>query len=287
MPLQMFGGDWTEEKLRRVQKYLKAYNVALKKQPFTREYIDAFAGTGYREVKQPDSPTSLLLPELVEEDCQDFLDGSASIALKVEPSFDKFTFIERNPSKYEELCKLKERHPDREINTLQGDANEHIRALCHSPWDYRRAVLFLDPFGMQVPWDTIRLVASTRAIDMWLLFPLGVAVSRLLKKDGDIEESLRRSLDILFGETSWFDAFYKTETVTDLFGQEQKSVYKVNFRSMERYFIDRLRSIFPGVADNPLQLCNSKNVPLYLLCFAVGNPKGAPIAVEIAQNVLK
>ena len=56
---------------------------------------------------------------------------------------------------------------------------------------------------------------------------------------------------------------------------------------MERYFIDRLRSIFPGVAENPLQLRNSKNVPLYLLCFAAGNAKGAPIAVEIAQNVLK
>lgn len=283
----MFGGDWTEEKLRRVQKYLKAYNVALKKQPFTREYIDAFAGTGYREVKQPDSQAGLLLPELVEEDCQDFLDGSASIALKVEPPFHKFTFIEQRKKKYEELCKLKDRYANREIVTLRGDANERIRAICRESWDYRRAVLFLDPFGMQVPWDTIRLIASTRSIDMWLLFPLGVAVSRLLKKDGKIEESLRRSLDVLFGETAWFDAFYKTETVTDLFGQEQRSNYKVDFRSMERYFINRLRSIFPGVAENPLQLQNSKKVPLYLLCFAAGNEKGAPIAVEIAQNVLK
>ena len=120
MPLQMFGGDWTEEKLRRVQKYLKAYNVALKKQPFTREYIDAFAGTGYREVKQPDSQAGLLLPELVEEDCQDFLDGSASIALKVEPPFDKFTFIEQSPRNIDELCKLKERHPDRESSLSEG-----------------------------------------------------------------------------------------------------------------------------------------------------------------------
>jgi three-Cys-motif partner protein len=146
--LQVFGGDWTEEKLRRVQKYLRAYNVALKKQPFTREYIDAFAGTGYREVKQIGSQPGLLLPELVEEECQDFLDGSATRALKIEPPFDKFTFIERKPSKFDELCKLKERHPDREIVTLQGDANEHIRELCRTPWDYRRAVLFLDPFGM-------------------------------------------------------------------------------------------------------------------------------------------
>ena len=95
----MFGGDWTEEKLRRVEKYLKAYNVALKNQPFTREYIDAFAGTGYREVKQSDSKAGLLLPELVEEDCEYFVDGSARIALKVKPPFHKFTFIERKLAK--------------------------------------------------------------------------------------------------------------------------------------------------------------------------------------------
>jgi three-Cys-motif partner protein len=166
LPLQMFGGDWTEEKLRRVEKYLKACNVALKKQTFTREYIDAFAGTGYREVRQPDSPGQLLLPELVEEDCQDFADGSARIALKVEPPFHKFTFIEQNKNKFDELCKLKDRHPERKILPLRGDANEHIQAICRESWDYRRAVLFLDPFGMQVPWDTIKLIASTQAIDM-------------------------------------------------------------------------------------------------------------------------
>ncbi len=284
----MFGGDWTEEKLRRIKKYFKAYNIALKKQPFTREYIDAFAGTGYREVKQSGSQTNLLLPELVEEDCQDFRDGSASIALKVDPPFHKFTFIEQNTLKHEELQKLKAQHPDRDIRTIQGDANERIRELCGESWSNRRAVMFLDPFGMQVSWETLQAIASTRSIDMWLLSPLGVAVNRLLKKDGRIEESLRRSLDVLFGESDWFDAFYKTKTQTNLFGQEQKSTNKtVNFQSMERYFIDRLRSIFPGVADNPLQLRNSRNVALYLLCFAAGNVKGAPIAVNIAQNILK
>jgi three-Cys-motif partner protein len=140
---------------------------------------------------------------------------------------------------------------------------------------------------MQVTWETLQAITSTQAMDMWLLFPLGVALNRLLKKDGNIEESLRRRLDVFFGEASWFDAFYKTEIITDLFGQEQKSTFKEGFQSMERYFIDRLRSIFPGVAANPLRLQNSRNVPLYLLCFAAANAKGAPIAVRIAQHLLK
>ena len=47
--LQLFGGDWTERKLNILAGYLKAYNIALKNQPFIRVYIDAFAGTGYRQ----------------------------------------------------------------------------------------------------------------------------------------------------------------------------------------------------------------------------------------------
>ena len=54
-----------------------------------------------------------------------------------------------------------------------------------------------------------------------------------------------------------------------------------------RYFNDRLKSIFAAVADEPKVLRNSANSPLYLLCFAAGNPKGAPIALRIASHLLK
>ena len=48
------------------------------------------------------------------------------------------------------------------------------------------------------------------------------------------------------------------------------------------------QTIFPenGVAE-PGVLRNSSNNPLYLLCFAAGNDKGAPIAVKIANHILK
>jgi len=38
---------WTKSKLDKVEKYLKAYVTALKKQNFRLAYIDAFAGNGY------------------------------------------------------------------------------------------------------------------------------------------------------------------------------------------------------------------------------------------------
>jgi len=71
--IQRFGGDWTEDKLSRLKEYFLAYNTALKNQPFSREYIDAFAGTGYRESKSEETDADYLFPELAEPEVQGFL----------------------------------------------------------------------------------------------------------------------------------------------------------------------------------------------------------------------
>jgi hypothetical protein len=54
-----------------------------------------------------------------------------------------------------------------------------------------------------------------------------------------------------------------------------------------RFFLKRLKTLFAQVVPNPLILANSKEVPMYLLCFAAGNPKGGPTAVKIAKDILK
>jgi three-Cys-motif partner protein len=109
----------------------------------------------------------------------------------------------------------------------------------------------------------------------------------LLRRDAQINQVWQRRLDEIFGSKDWFDAFYRTERRVDLFG-EQISTEKVgDFASISQYFVERLRTVFTGVADNPLPLYNSRGNPLYLLCFAAGNPKGAKPALRIAQDILK
>ncbi len=147
--------------------------------------------------------------------------------------------------------------------------------------------MFLDPYGMQVEWKTIEAIAQTKAIDLWLLFPLGVAVNRLLKKNGQIKPKEKQRLDEMFGTTDWFEAFFREKTQQGLFEEETGFEKKVNFDAIAEYFNDRLKSVFAMVAENPLRLYNSRNNPLYLLCFAAGNEKGAPIAIRIAQHILK
>jgi three-Cys-motif partner protein len=206
----------------------------------------------------------------------------------VEPRFDRYIFIERDVDRCRELEALKGAFPDLapDIRVEQGEANEKLQKLCAKPgWKDRRAVLFLDPYGMQVEWKTIEAIASTRAIDLWLLFPLGIGVSRLLTRSGDIPESWRARLDIMLGTTDWYEEFYRVESAADLFG-DQERVVKATNDTIGRYFTDRLKTIFPGVAE-PGVLRNSSNNPLYLLCFAAGNERGAPIAQRIANALLK
>lgn len=283
-----FGGNWTDAKLEILQKYLAAYATALKNQPFRTEYIDAFAGTGYRTLRERDDDGSLLFPDLAADSPQELLDGSARIALKTEPRFSKYIFIERNRERCEALEGLKGEFPGlaKDIRIQPGEANQEIRALCAENWSSRRAVLFLDPYGMQVEWATIEAIAATRAIDLWILFPLGIGVNRLLVRSGDIPSSWRRRLDLLLGTQDWYPEFYKTEPAPTLFNRDETRVVKASTEVIGGYFNERLTRIFAGVAAKPRVLENSAGCPLYLFCFAVGNPAGTPIALRIASHLI-
>lgn len=288
-----FGGDWTLEKLDRLKQYLAAYTKALKNKNFRTAYIDAFAGTGYTNLKSENTKEDLfasLLSDFTQKDAKSFLDGSAPIALQIEPRFTKYIFIEKNKNRFVELEKLKDEYPDfkEDIILKNVDANSYLQDLClNRNWKTNRAVLFLDPFGMQVKWETLEAIAKTEAIDVWILFPLGVAVNRLLKKTGEIDATIKQGLDIFFGTQDWYDAFYQKTTSENLFGEEIVVNNKIaDFQTISNYFVKRLKEIFPGVAENPLPLYNSSNNPLYLLCFACGNKKGKEIALRIANNIL-
>jgi len=237
---QRFGGDWTNEKLERVRKYLSAYTTIMSRQPFRFAYIDAFAGTGYRTIKKEGEQEELPFPDL-----DSFLDGSPRIALQVEPRFTRYIFVEQSESRFAELQKLKEEFPhlQRDIILVNTDANSYLQDLCiNYSWKTNRAVLFLDPFGLQVNWDTIIGVANTKAIDLWYLFPLGVAVNRMLTKSGQIRAVWRERLNRLFGDEGWYDVFYRTIKTPGLFGEEEMIEKIGDFSLISQYFVRRLKS---------------------------------------------
>jgi three-Cys-motif partner protein len=290
-----FGGGWTEKKLEKVNSYLKAYMRALKNKNFKKIYIDAFAGEGYRGSNHDnchDEEKLLGLEELEDLDAAKVLKaGSAIVALKIKPPFDKYIFIEKEQekcAKLKDIIKSDYAELEDRAEIIQDDANHALRIICKNMGNYDRAVLFLDPFGMQVEWSTIEIIAKTQKIDMWYLFPSGIAVNRLLPHDAQLNPANIEKLDKLFGSHDWYNRFYEKRKNGSLFDDDEESYARIaNLQNIKEYLIEKLKSIFPGVASNPLQLTNSKNVELYLLCFACSNKAGAPVALRIANYILQ
>jgi hypothetical protein len=112
-------------------------------------------------------------------------------------------------------------------------------------------------------------------------------VNRLLRKDGDLPKAWRERLTLLLGTDDWYEEFYSVIRGTNLLGDETQQVIKASTDTIGRYFNRRLSSVFAGVSERPAVLRNSTNCPLYLLCFAVGNPRAKSIALGIANHLLK
>ncbi len=285
---QLFGGSWTEKKLKILKGYLDAYNKALKNQPFKRVYIDAFAGTGYRQQRKKQYKIKGFFEELEQEESKQFLKGSAKLALEAKPPFHKYIFIESDENKINELEKLQKEHTEKvkQIEIIQGDANEFIQNYCKDEdWANTRAVLFLDPFATEVEWKTIGAIAKTQCIDVWILFPV-MAVNRLLAKDP--QKISYNRLNRIFGTQDWFEYFYKTRTLDDIFGKSVDTVIKAcDFTRIGNFYKSRLKTIFSGVAKKPKVFYNSRGSALFQLFFAAGNTKGSPIAIRIAEHLIR
>lgn len=293
MPEQRFGGSWTQEKLDRLRKYLPAYTQIFHSNERARYlrtvYVDAFAGTGYSAPANAKSASDFsLFPELQGDEAQSFLKGSAQIALDVEPSFNHYLFIEKEPEYADELTRLRNLHRNSglSIQIEQANANSFLPEWCRKQdWRSTRAVVFLDPYSMQVEWSTLVALSHGR-VDLWLLWPIGQAINRLLPSKKLPPPAWRRALARSLGTDEWEAKFYAPQPQIQLdFGDggAEHVVKTADFGQLEDFFIERLQLLFPFVAKNPLYLYNSQHVPLYLLCFAAHNET----AVKIAQDVLK
>ena len=265
-----FGGKWTEIKLEILEKYLDAYTNVFRKLPLKIMYIDAFAGTG--NIKLP----------------YDFISGSAKRAIDIDNRpFDKLIFIEKDATRCQELDSLRTANPNRKIQVINSDANQVLQRahLDRSNW---RGVLFLDPYGAQVEWPTIKKIADLKMLDTWILFPTATLLRKLPKSKmpDDVSTEWRRPITKVFGDDSW-ETLYQEPKQPNLFGEPERdsgagglvSAYK---EKLNRLFGDRF-------LDQSKTLKNSNGAPLYEFIFCVGSPsaKAILIAKEIATRLLR
>jgi three-Cys-motif partner protein len=281
-----FGGQHTDLKLSVVEKYLQAFTTALR--PSFRQlwYIDAFAGTGNRTVRVEAKEGDLIdapVPERVEQ-----RRGSAKIAIDISPKFDRLVFMETKPAHCAALRVLAEKHADRDITLIETDANRAIQdEIQWSGWHETRAVMFLDPYGMDVEWQTLEATAATKAIDVWFLFSLSGLYRQATRKISNIDESKRAALTRILGTDAWEKELYSDLGQSDMFGGQQKQRVE-DVRGLERYVKRRLETIFPKVFK-PLALPVEQKPQRFslFLCISNPSPKALGLTTRIASHILK
>src|SRR5262249_40893420 len=137
---------------------------------------------------------------------EEYVKGSPRVALETRHPFTQYVFVETDPDKVTQLNNLEMEFPGVTIAIRQQDCNKYLReTFLRRKWDKLRGIVFLDPFGMQVPWNTIELLAETKAIEIFVNFPVSMAIQRLLRRDGKFTPAQRSKLDQYFGSPEWFD----------------------------------------------------------------------------------
>lgn len=291
-----FGGKWTEEKIAIFIKYVRAYLTIMGKQPrFSLRYFDGFAGSGIiipNKVAQTEFGfESDVDEETNQADVVAQIQGVASRVLGIEDlrSFDRYDFIEKNQANAVGLQELLTRDfPNRNANVVVGDCNEKLLELAgdlRNPANNMvRTVAFLDPYGMQVRWESLEALKGL-PIDLWILVPTGIGVGRLLKRDGQIKATWMNRLTSFLGltEDAIIAHFYRQEASGSLF-EDAPGLRKIPkaTEQVAKLYCQRIKEagLFEYVAE-PRALKNSNNSTMYhfVLCTNV------KVALKIANEI--
>lgn len=288
-------GPWAREKLKYLNKYLQAYTTILKKQSWCKAfiYIDVFAGSGkapLRKYKNQNADQNTLLDVAnyireEEKETEAYVHGSPKVALDIQTPFTEYIFIEKDSRRISELKTLRNCYGDsRKISILQGDANEQLQQylLNNTKYNWRkcRAIAFIDPFGMQVPWNTIHDIGQTKAIEIILNLPVGMAIQRLLPKSGQFSEDRKLMLTNYFGSPDWEKIVYEDQS--GLFGEQR--IKKSNAgHQLAKWYQKRLKQAY-GYSSKPRLITNTQGSHLYYLLWAGPNQTGAKIASDVLKQ---
>lgn len=257
-------GYWSEVKLDILQKYAKAYSRILSKQPRLRHvYIDAFAGPGLH----------------ISKASGEFIKGSPTIALEIEPEFSQYHLIDLDADKTASLQELAGGHDN--VFIYNGDCNRILMETIIPQIkyeEYKRALCILDPYGLHLNWEVIQAAGRAGTFDIFLNFPIADMNRNVLRHDSNkVAEDQRLRMDAFWGDRSWRDCCYSKRP--GLFGEMEE---KNRNDQVAESFRQRLLKVagFEHV-PRPLAMKNSTNATVYYLFFAARKAVAGHIVKEI------
>jgi three-Cys-motif partner protein len=177
-------GKQSSDKHYFLMKYIDIFTTAVTGKWKGLHYIDLFAGAGIEKLKGS----------------EELHWGSPMIAAKAPKSFTRLHLCELNLQKYEALEKrVGKIRPDSQI--LNGDANNEIHSIAKEIPQGTLSLAFLDPYGLELDFDTLKVLAEKRA-DLIIFFPDRLDVLRNWKHYyfGDPNSKLDRHLGL---DSNW------------------------------------------------------------------------------------
>ena len=147
-------GYWSEIKLDIIRKYAVAYSKIMNKQPYIKcyHYIDGFAGAGIHVSRQT----------------KEFIPGSPTNALNVDPPFSQYHFIDLIGDKADLLREISKNNP--KVNIYDGDCNRILldKIFPLIKYDkFDRALCLLDPYNIGLSWKVIYAAGQSKAIEIF------------------------------------------------------------------------------------------------------------------------
>ena len=264
---------WSEVKIEIIRKYAAAFSAIIAAQtakgiPLKHLYIDGFSGAGEHRLKS----TGEMVP------------GSPLAVLSVKPPFMEYHLIDLDERKTDHLRVTIGERPDVFIYT--EDCNEVLTKrilpnVCYE--QYKRGLCLLDPYGLHLDWDVVRIAGATKAVEIFLNFPVSDMNRNVFWQNpkGVDPDDVER-MNAFWGDDSWRRVTYTS--IPALFGDAVEMKTADN-RMIADAYRKRLMEVagFKYVPE-PIPMRNSNNADVYYLFFASPNATGAKIVGEIFEQ---
>jgi three-Cys-motif partner protein len=258
-------GPWSEIKLEIIKKYAKAYSKILTSRKFYHVYIDAFAGAG----------------EHLSKTSSKKIKGSPVIALRTEPPFKEYYFVDLDPKKI--LALGKKINNKNNIFLYNDDCNKVLIEKIFPKVEYKdfkRGLCLIDPYGLDLDWKVVKTAGEMKTFDIFINFPIADINRNVLRHDRNkVSKSDIKRMNTFWGDQSWENIAYSNKNL--LFPDMKE---KQDNETVLNAYLKRLKNIagYKNV-PKPLAMKNSNNAVIYYLVFASQNK----VANHIIEDIFK
>jgi three-Cys-motif partner protein len=243
-------GPWAEDKYRRMGMYAEMFSTGMKNVWDTRVYLDLFSGPGHSRLRGTK---------------RHYL-GSPLISLSLSDAFDRYIFSDANVDAIAALqARVARQWPAVDVRFVPGDANDHVGEILQNIPDTGRVLsfCFLDPYKLNISFETVRKLAKGRDIDFLILLALYVDANRNMDLYASEEsEVIHRFL----GDREWRQRWERA--------REQRTPVVAFLAEEYSRRMEALRYL-PMPLENMVKIrTHHRRLPLYYLAFYSRHPRG-------------